>query len=84
MNNEQTAVIIKNLCKSEGYSISNLLSECNIRKSLIYDLEKRDSTPSVEVLEKIADFFSVSVDYLLGRTDNPEVNKTIPKRGQLQ
>lgn len=28
-----------------------------------------------ETLIKIADFHSVSVDYLLNRTDNPELNK---------
>lgn len=71
MNNAQTANIIKELCMSHNCSISNLLSECNIRKSLIYDLEKRDYTPSAEVLEKIADYFNVSLDYLLGRTTKP-------------
>lgn len=24
---------------------------------------------------KLADFYNVSIDYLLGRTDNPEVNR---------
>ncbi len=38
-------------------------------------MEKRDWTPSAEIFEKIADYLDCSVDYLLGRTDNPEVNK---------
>ena len=29
----------------------------------------------VDVLIKLADYYHVSVDYLLGRTNNPEVNK---------
>lgn len=29
----------------------------------------------LEVLSAIADFFGVSVDYILERTDNPETNK---------
>ncbi len=33
------------------------------------------STPKSENLAKIADCLDCSVDYLLGRTDNPEVNK---------
>jgi len=41
----------------------------------MYDMERRDWTPSAEVLEKIADYLDCSVDYLLGRTDKPEVNK---------
>lgn len=73
MNNAQLAGIIKELCKSRGTSVSKMLSECGIRKSLIYDLEKRDWTPSISVAEQIANYFDCSVDYLLGRTDNPEV-----------
>lgn len=31
--------------------------------------------PNGEALAKIADYFDCSIDYLLGRTDNPEINK---------
>ncbi|WP_100373109.1 helix-turn-helix domain-containing protein [Bacillus sp. FJAT-45037] len=34
-----------------------------------YEIGKRQ--PDYETLQKIADFFEVSVDYLLGRTDTP-------------
>ena len=74
MNNAQLAGIINELCKSRGTSVSKMLSECGIRKSLIYDLEKRDWTPSISVAEQIANYFDCSVDYLLGRTDNPTVS----------
>lgn len=74
MNNAQLAGIIKELCKSRGTSVSKMLSECGIRKSLIYDLEKRDWTPSISVAEQIANYFDCSVDYLLGRTDSPIVS----------
>ena len=33
------------------------------------------SSPSVDKIYKIADYFDVSVDYLLGRTDNPDSHK---------
>lgn len=33
------------------------------------------STVNSDVLLKVADYFDCSVDYLLGRTDKPEVNK---------
>lgn len=37
-----------------------------------YETGKRE--PSIEELKRIADYFGVSVDYLLGLTDNPERN----------
>jgi transcriptional regulator with XRE-family HTH domain len=35
---------------------------------------KNGAIPNGEALIKIADYLNVSVDYLLGRTDNPEIN----------
>lgn len=31
--------------------------------------------PTVTVLISLADHFNVSIDYLVGRTDNPEINR---------
>lgn len=36
--------------------------------------EYGDREPSVSVAAKMADYFNVSIDYLVGRTDNPEIN----------
>ena len=36
---------------------------------------KNGAIPNGETLAKIADYLDCSVDYLLGRTDNPEVNR---------
>lgn len=77
MNNAQIAQRIKDTCKIKGCSISKMLEFCNIRSGLIYDLEKRDYTPSIALIEKIADYFNVSVDYLLGRTDNTSISNSI-------
>jgi len=35
-----------------------------------YEICKRE--PKIETLSKLADYFDVSVDYLIGRTDNPK------------
>lgn len=75
MDNAQTAQLIKNECKKKSVSVKEMLVECNVRKGFIYDLEKRSATPSGEVLEKIADYLDVSIDYLVGRTEIPEVNR---------
>ncbi len=75
MQNIHIAKTIKELCKEKGVTITSLLLECNLTKSFIYDLEKRSASPSCDKLTRIADYFACSVDYLLGRTDNPEINK---------
>jgi len=38
-------------------------------------LEANPNNPKIETIQKIADFYNISVDFLLGRTDNPEINK---------
>ncbi len=75
MNNKQITNIIKKLCQEKKITISTLLLNCNITKSFIYDLEKRSTSPSCDKIVKIADYLGCSVDYLLGRTDIPEVNR---------
>lgn len=73
MSNAQVATRIKEICKVRGSSISKMLEVCSIRKSFIYDLEKRNASPSIEIIGQIADYLDCSVDYLLGRTDSPEI-----------
>jgi len=73
--NAHIAALVKQLCSQKKLSVTNLLKEGGISKSFIYDLEKRDRTPSAEVLLKLAEALDVSTDYLLGRTDNPDINK---------
>ena len=75
MNNAQTAKIIKDLCKRKGITAKTMLEECEINRGFIYCLEKENKTPSADKIVKIADYFNVSTDYILGRTDNPEINK---------
>jgi len=45
-----------------------------------YEINKRQ--PDYEMLQKFADFYDVTVDYLLGRTDNPENKSTVTVAGQ--
>lgn len=69
MNNAVIADRIKSICKVKKISISQVLNECELTKSFVYDLEKRNTSPSCEKIYKIAEYLDCSVDYLLGRTD---------------
>lgn len=63
--------IVKELCKKQGISINTLEERVGFSRNSLYSW--RNSSPKPEKLNVIADYFNVSTDYLLGRTDNPKI-----------
>ena len=47
----------------------------NISIMAYYRYEKSERHPTLPLLIALADFFDVSLDYLVGRTDNPDSHK---------
>lgn len=64
---------VRELAKKQGLSINQLEDKLSFGKNSLYGLKK--SNPNSKIIEKIADYFNVSTDYLLGRTDNPRIAK---------
>ncbi|MHA6359137.1 helix-turn-helix domain-containing protein [Streptococcus vestibularis] len=62
---------IKELADKQGISLNKLEEKLGFSRNTIYNMKK--STPNVERVSMIADYFNVSTDYLLGRTDNPKI-----------
>lgn len=73
-NAQTTKERIKNLCKTNNVNMEKLLSECSLGVNAIRQINDTKGMASFS-LAKIADYLDCSVDYLLGRTDNPEINK---------
>ena len=69
------ALRIKEAAKLRNVVVKTLLSECGLSKNTLSSMLSGGSMPKSENLAKIADYLDCSVDYLLGRTDKPEVNK---------
>ena len=69
---EITAKRILELRTSFGLSQSKLAKALRISQSRLNRYEHNESDVSDENLMRYADFFDVSADYLLGRTDKPE------------
>lgn len=72
-NPQDTAERINRLAKLKGIQQKNLLDECGLNKNVISTMLSRGSMPKADNLARIADYLDCSVDYLLGRTDCPEV-----------
>ena len=60
--------ILKLLRTEKKMSQQELADALGISKSSINMYERGERQPNFEVLETIADFFNVDIDYLLGRT----------------
>ena len=69
-----------------GDKLKSLRKQRNLTQKLVFtavglsernyqSLEYGTIKPSYDTLIALADYFDVSLDYLVGRTDNPEVNK---------
>lgn len=62
---------IKELAKKRGISLAKLEESLGYSTNYFYTLKTK--TPNSDRLQEIADYFNVSTDYLLGRTDNPAI-----------
>ena len=58
-----------------GISINSLEETLGYSRNTIYSMKNKK--PNAERLQEIADFFNVSLDYLLGRTDNPAISSDL-------
>jgi len=62
---------VTELIKSRGITKNKLLVELGLNTNAFKNWENRNTVPGGDTLSKIADYFHVSTDYLLGRTDDP-------------
>ena len=65
--------VIQKLCDKRGIKPRTAYEESGVGRSF-YDNIRKGSVPSVEKLQALAVYFNVSVDYLIGNTEVPEVN----------
>lgn len=70
MSSQEVAERIKQTAKEYSIYLKRMLSDCGLGINLISHLAKGQAITYLN-LAKIADYLDVSVDYLLGRTDDP-------------
>lgn len=62
---------VRELARKKGLSLNQVEEKLGYSKNTLYSLKRQKV--SSERLQEIADYFNVSTDYLLGRTDNPAI-----------
>lgn len=61
---------LKQLREEKGVTQEVLAEYLGVNRATVAAYETKDKRPGYEKLLKIADFFSCSIDYLVGRTDD--------------
>lgn len=73
-NSQDLVSRIKRQAKSQNILMRDMLQACNLNINAISQISDKKGLSSFS-LAQIADYLDCSIDYLMGRTDNPEVNK---------
>lgn len=63
---------VQALADEKGIKINQLLRDVGLGAGTFSTWKDRGTIPNGETLERLADYFQTSVDYLLGRTDQKE------------
>lgn len=63
---------LKKLRKNKGMSQKALAEAIGMSETGIQNYELETRTPNMETLAKLADYFDISTDYLIGRSSDPK------------
>ena len=66
---------LKKLRKARGLTQIAVQMSTGIDQALISKYESGERIPPTDVLMILADFYNVSIDYILCRTDNPKLQR---------
>ena len=66
---------LKKIREKRNINQLKIAMDIGITQEAISKYETGNAFPSKEILIKLADYFNCSIDYLLNRTDNPNMNK---------
>lgn len=72
---------IKKISKQRGFSLTKVNDMANLGTNTIYSWKHKE--PGINNLKAVANVLHVSVDYLLGKTDNPSTS-SMPKKVDIK
>ena len=66
---------LRKLRKENGLTQISLQMKTGIEQALLSKYETGERVPTTDALLILADFYGVSIDYILCRTENPQINR---------
>lgn len=66
---------LRDLRENNVFTQKQIAEYLYVKQSAYSRYERNSRNIPIEYLFKLADYYNVSVDYILGRTNNPDVNK---------
>ena len=73
------ATVLKQLREENGMAQKEVAAILHVSNGTISNYESGIHSPNLDTLCAIADYYGVSVDYLLGRTDSPYSEKELSR-----
>jgi len=77
MNTNTIGTNLRKIRTLSKLSLKDVADGLGIQKGTLGNIERSDKSPSLDMLFKLANYFCISVDYLIGRTDDPQYEKYI-------
>lgn len=71
----KTAERIRELREDRDLTQTYIANILNTSQTVYSRYERNERSLPIEMLYELCDFYNVSADYILGRTDNPKMNK---------
>lgn len=70
----KTAERIRSLREDRDLTQTEIAEYLNTSQTVYSRYERNERNLPIEMLYELCDFYNVSADYILGRTDNPKTN----------
>lgn len=74
-NSQELANTIKAVAKAKKIAVGTMLTDCELSINALSSMQSGGYFPRLEAICKIADYLDCSIDYLVGRTEKPEINR---------
>ncbi|MDE6470518.1 MAG: helix-turn-helix domain-containing protein [Eubacterium sp.] len=66
---------LKDLREDNNFTQTQIAEYLHVKQSTYSQYETGSRDISVNAIDKLSDFYNVSIEYILGRTNNPKMNR---------